>query len=142
MARVSTRLSRALGLAALAALVASTLPAHDETSAAGSLGGRVDDEAGSPLPGVTVEAAGPALPSPRVGVTDAAGGYHFSDLPAGWYDVTFRLENFVGVVRKGVVVDQPSLGCVQSAPVSLRKAAIAASRVGKKWAGSIVRVSP
>jgi TonB dependent receptor/Carboxypeptidase regulatory-like domain/TonB-dependent Receptor Plug Domain len=105
MARVSTRLSRAFGLAALAAFVASAFPVRAEMPAAGSLGGSVNDEAGSPLPGVTVEAAGPVPASPRIGVTDAAGVYRFSTLPAGRYDVTFRLLNFVGVVRKGIVVE-------------------------------------
>jgi hypothetical protein len=39
----------------------------------GAIEGRVTDEDGGALPGVTVEAASPALPAPRVGVTGAAG---------------------------------------------------------------------
>jgi outer membrane cobalamin receptor len=75
---------------------------------AGTLSGRVVDEAGGALPGVTVEAESPALSAPRVGVTDAAGSYRFDGLPPGSYRVTFRLLNFVGVARPGVAVESGS----------------------------------
>jgi hypothetical protein len=62
----------------------------------------VTDESGSALPGVTVEMTSPALGATRVGVTDESGGYRSESLPGGAYDVSFRLLNFVGMVRKGI----------------------------------------
>ncbi len=73
-------------------------------AAGGTISGRTSDESGGALPGVTVEVGGASLASPRVGVTDAKGVYAFPGLAEGAYDVTFRLLNFTGVVRKGVVV--------------------------------------
>ncbi len=86
-------------------------------AAAGVLSGRVSDESGGPLPGVTVEVEGPALSSMRVAITDAGGGYTLADLPAGSYQVSFKLLNFVGVVRKGIVV---GAGTAPTADATLR----------------------
>jgi len=72
--------------------------------AASSLEGKVSDDTGSPLPGVTVEVQGPALPSPGVAVTDADGRFRFDALPAGTYRVVYSLLGFLGVTREGVVV--------------------------------------
>jgi len=69
----------------------------------GAIEGRATDDSGAGLPGVTVEAAGPALPGARVGVTDATGAFHLPNLPAGTYSVSFRLLNFVGVERRTAV---------------------------------------
>lgn len=63
------------------------------------LQGRVADSSGSALPGVTVEARGPAV---RAVGTDPAGNYLFQALPAGLYEISFRLPSFVGLVRRGV----------------------------------------
>ena len=73
--------------------------------AGGSLAGRVADESGGALPGVTVEARG-GLAASRVTVTDASGDYRIDGLPPGPYEVAFRLINFVGVVRKNVGVTE------------------------------------
>ena len=70
----------------------------------GALEGRVTDDSGSELPGVTVEVSGLALTSPRVVVTDASGAYRADDLPEGVYRVAFRLLNFLGIVKDGVTV--------------------------------------
>ena len=72
--------------------------------AVGSISGRVTDESGGALPGVTVEARGAALPSGRVEVTDGSGAYRLANLPPGTYEVAFRLLNFVGVARRDVAV--------------------------------------
>jgi hypothetical protein len=88
---------RALGLFAAGLAAAGRLWA-------GTLGGTVRDESGAALPGVTIEVSGPALESARVAATDKTGAYRFEGLPAGSYDVAFRLLNFVGVARKGVAV--------------------------------------
>ena len=73
-----------------------------------SLEGRVTDDTGSPLPGVTVELQGPPLPSPRVVVDGRRRPVPIEELPSGTYRVAYRLLGFVGVVREAVVVDSPA----------------------------------
>ena len=95
---------RFMAAAALAAALFGlgvSLRAEDLTAA---IAGRVVDETGSGLPGVTVEAAGPAIDPARMAVTDAQGAYRMSDLPAGVYRVSFRLMGFQGVARDGLTV--------------------------------------
>ncbi len=89
--------------AALAALLLSAT-APGKAAETGTIEGRVTDESGAALPGVTVEAESSALPASRVGVTDASGSYRFEDLPPGPYRVSFRLLNFVGVARHDVTL--------------------------------------
>ena len=79
------------------ALIAACLLAAPCLAAAqdGGMTGTVTDDTGGVLPGVTVEAAGAALPvGPRVVVTDSDGGYAFAALPPGSYAVTFALAGF------------------------------------------------
>ena len=70
---------------------------------AASIVGRVTDESGAVLPGVTVTAKSPAL---QVGsastVTDAQGDYRLTPLSIGTYEVDFELSGFQGVRREGV----------------------------------------
>ena len=61
--------------------------------------GKVVDQSGGVLPGVTVAIAGPALPGGRTTVSDAEGLYRFAALPAGTYDVSFELEGFATIKR-------------------------------------------
>ncbi len=57
------------------------------------------------LPGVTVEAASPALlEKVRTSVTDGTGQYRVENLVPGLYTVTFTLPGFVTVRREGVDV--------------------------------------
>ena len=73
--------------------------------AQGSIGGVVKDGSGAVLPGVTVEAASPALiEKVRSVVTDGSGQYRIVDLRPGAYRVTFTLTGFSTVVREGVVL--------------------------------------
>ena len=58
----------------------------------GSIAGVVKDASGAVLPGVTVEAASPALiEKVRTAVTDGQGLYRIVDLRPGVYTVTFTL---------------------------------------------------
>ena len=60
-----------------------------------SLSGVVRDSSGAVLPGVTVEAASPALiEKVRTSVTDGNGRYQLIDLRPGAYSVTFTLAGF------------------------------------------------
>jgi len=68
-----------------------------------SLAGVVKDSSGAVLPGVTVEAASPALiEKVRSVVTDASGRYQVVDLRSGTYSLTFTLPGFSIVRREGI----------------------------------------
>ncbi|HVZ20103.1 MAG TPA: TonB-dependent receptor [Vicinamibacterales bacterium] len=70
-----------------------------------SLAGVVKDTSGAVLPGVTVEAASPALiEKVRSVVTDTSGQYKIVDLRPGTYSVTFTLTGFSTVKREGIVL--------------------------------------
>ena len=72
-------------------------------SAQGSIAGVVRDASGAVLPGVTVEAASPALiEKTRSAVTDGSGQYTIVDLRPGTYTVTFTLQGFSAVKREGI----------------------------------------
>src|SRR3979490_63461 len=68
-----------------------------------SIAGAVKDTTGALLPGVTVEAASPALiEKVRTVVTDGQGRYQIVDLRPGPYTVTFSLAGFSTVRREGI----------------------------------------
>ncbi len=68
-----------------------------------SLTGVVRDSSGAVMPGVTVEAASPALiERVRSAITDAAGLYRIVDLRPGTYTLTFTLPGFTTVQRAGI----------------------------------------
>jgi hypothetical protein len=72
-----------------------------------AIAGQVRDNTGAVLPGVTVEAASPALiEGRRIAVTDGQGRYSIVDLRPGTYSVTFMLTGFSTLVRQGI--DLPS----------------------------------
>ena len=69
----------------------------------GSIQGRVADETGGALPGVTVVVSGPALQIPQLTATTTGDGtYRFAELPAGVYRVSYELSGFQTVVREEV----------------------------------------
>src|SRR5215510_8714965 len=71
--------------------------------AQGTLTGAVKDQSGGVLPGVTVEAASPALiEKVRTAVTDGTGQYRITGLNPGTYSLTFRLSGFNAVKREGI----------------------------------------
>ena len=88
-------------LKCLALLVALLIPAT--VFAQASLTGTVRDASGAVLPGVTVEAASPALiEKVRTGVSDATGQYRIIDLRPGTYTLTFTLPGFSTVKRDAI----------------------------------------
>ena len=82
----------------LAALAAAVLLPTVALAQTGAIAGSVADETGGVLPGVTVEAASPALiGGVRATVTDGAGLYTIEALRPGTYSVTFTLPGFSNV---------------------------------------------
>src|SRR3981081_1428436 len=68
-----------------------------------TLAGTVKDASGGVLPGVTVEAASPALiEKTRTAVSDGTGQYRIEDLRPGVYTVTFTLQRLTGYKREGI----------------------------------------
>jgi carboxypeptidase family protein len=70
----------------------------------GTIEGKVIDQSGGIVPGVTVTLTSPILLSPRSSVTDSAGAYTFASLPLGDYTVSFELSGFKKVARSGLTV--------------------------------------
>ena len=86
---------------ALALMLVVILPAA--ASAQASITGVVRDTSGGVLPGVTVEAASPALiEKARSVVSDGGGQYRIVDLRPGVYTVTFTLAGFNTFIRDGI----------------------------------------
>ncbi|HLG55947.1 MAG TPA: TonB-dependent receptor [Vicinamibacterales bacterium] len=87
-------------------LVGVLLLAPTAVLAQASITGVARDSSGAVLPGVTVEAASPALiEKVRTAVTDGGGQYRIVDLRAGTYTVTFTLTGFSTSKREGIVLE-------------------------------------
>ena len=98
---MKTRLSRHLLFGALVVCAVVLLPTLAFAQA--QIVGQVRDESGGVLPGVTVEAASPALiEKVRTVVTDDQGRYRIEGLRPGAYKLTFTLTGFGTLVRDGV----------------------------------------
>jgi Carboxypeptidase regulatory-like domain len=96
---------RAIALAVMVVLGFVSLPTPSFGQALGTVAGVVKDASGAVLPGVTVEAASPALiERVRSVVTDGSGQYRIVNLPPGVYTVTFGLTGFSTLKREGVEV--------------------------------------
>ena len=85
----------------LVSVLVGTPSLAQETS--GTIAGTVKDATGGVLPGVTVEAASPALiEKVRVAVTDDSGNFKIVNLRPGTYTVTFTLPGFSTFKREGI----------------------------------------
>ena len=89
-----------------AVLCVAVLLVPRAASAQASIAGVAKDTSGAVLPGVTVEAASPALiEKTRSVVTDSNGQYKIVDLSPGTYTVTFTLAGFKTVRREEIVLE-------------------------------------
>ncbi|HRD01322.1 MAG TPA: carboxypeptidase regulatory-like domain-containing protein [Candidatus Saccharicenans sp.] len=71
----------------------------------GSIRGKIIDDNGMPLPGVSVTIRGPALLGSITSVTNQDGMYRAPGLPPGSdYEVKAELPGFESVVRRGIIV--------------------------------------
>ncbi len=97
MKRTRIQATGFLVFAATLALFAGQAWAQNPT---GTLTGRVSDDGGGALPGVTVSAESPALQGSRTTMTNENGSYKLAFLPPGVYQVTYGLEGFNTSVRE------------------------------------------
>ena len=93
-------LTRVLALVALAMLVAGSADAQLQT---GHLQGKVVDDQGAALPGVTVALAGGG--APQVQVTNTKGWFRFPNLGPGSYRLQAELEGFSTVDYPNIVIN-------------------------------------
>src|SRR5262249_27724239 len=83
--------------------VTVSVPSLAFAQATASITGVVRDTSGAVLPGVSVEAASPALiEKVRTVVTDNGGQYKIEQLRSGVYTVTFSLSGFNTLRRDGI----------------------------------------
>src|SRR5258705_7917133 len=94
---------RLVGAVCLAMLMQWPSVGWAQSVSSGSIAGVAKDTTGAVLPGVTVEAASPALiEKVRVVVTDAQGNYKILELRPGTYSVAFTLPGFATFRRDGI----------------------------------------
>ena len=92
-------------LCGLAVVLSACVPkaVYAQSDLTGSIAGIVKDDTGAVLPGVTVEAASPALiEKVRSVISDSQGNYQIVDLRPGMYTVTFTLPGFGTYKRDGI----------------------------------------
>ncbi|MDD8020735.1 MAG: TonB-dependent receptor [Acidobacteriota bacterium] len=68
----------------------------------GAITGTITDQAGAPLPGVTVTISASSLMAPRTYVTQARGTYRFPALPPGNYTIKAELQGFTTIVNENI----------------------------------------
>jgi len=85
-------------------LLASSAAFAQVSSTTGSINGKVTDNTGGVLPGVTVTASSPSMQGIRTDVTNEAGEYRFPAVAPGVYKLVYELAGFGTVNREGVQV--------------------------------------
>src|SRR5262249_13937481 len=93
---------RPIVLAIVAFFATATLASAQ--SQTGEIFGRVTDQSGAVLPGVTVTLTAPHLLQPLTAVTSETGSYQFPRLEIGTYAVKFELTGFKTVGNEDVRV--------------------------------------
>jgi hypothetical protein len=103
--------------------LALAAPAAAQTVSAttGALNGRVTDNTGAVLPGVTVTISSPSLMGTRTTVTTEEGQYRFPAIPPGVYQITYELAGFNSVKREEIRV---TLGFTATVNVELGVASL------------------
>jgi len=102
-AQTVRRLSRGLLLAGLTVMLAMPSIAEGQGTR-GEIAGRVTDDTGGVLPGVTVAVTNQETGMVRSFVSNEAGRYIASNLPPGPYELHAQLSGFRPVVRRNVQV--------------------------------------
>jgi outer membrane receptor protein involved in Fe transport len=96
------RLLRGASFVAISVLLSSAVASAQLSTA--QLSGRVADESGAVLPGVTITAIQTDTGQTRTAVTDASGTYVLPNLPTGPYRLEVSLSGFRTYVQTGIVL--------------------------------------
>lgn len=88
---------------AILALFAAGI-AFAQVAPSAKIEGKVSDDQGAPLPGVSIEATSPKMVGRATAVSDADGSFRLFSLPSGTYEITFSLQGFKTLIRSGIVV--------------------------------------
>ena len=92
------------GLALALFMIAGEAAAQSVSSTTGAINGRLTDNTGAVLPGVTMAISSPALMGIRTAVTGNDGNYRFPAVPPGDYKIVFELAGFTTVTREDIRV--------------------------------------
>jgi hypothetical protein len=84
---------------ALLVMVAGTVRAQSQS---GEIFGKITDESGAVLPGVTVTVTSPVLLQPLVATSSETGSFQFPRLEVGTYSVKFELAGFKTIVKADI----------------------------------------
>src|SRR5919206_1156012 len=96
------RFARSVSIGALGLLLTCSVAAAQLST--GQLSGRVTDESGAVLPGVTITATQADTGATRTVVTDDNGAYVLPNLPTGPYRLEAMLSGFRTHVQTGIVL--------------------------------------
>ena len=109
------------GLIAATTLVVSVALSGHAFAQSAAIRGRIVDEQGQTVPGVTVTLTNPRTGSTRTSDSDHEGLYRFAGLPPGEYDVRASRDGFAIVEQRATVIE---VGAIVHLDLSLRVAAI------------------
>ena len=98
-------MKRIIWTATVLVLALFTATAAYAQQTTGNITGRIVDDQGAAVPGVTVTARSAQTGFTRSDVSDAEGVYRLNALPVGTYDLTAELQGFSKVDQKGIVVN-------------------------------------
>src|SRR5918992_612629 len=119
MKRCFQRAALAVGVLVLAASAA--LAQGGGASSTATITGRVADNSGAVLPGVTVTASSPSMLGTQTAVTNEQGAYRFPAVPPGTYALTYELPGFNKLRREGIEL---RLGVTANINVELQVASL------------------
>ena len=102
--------------------IARPAAAQTVTATSGTINGRLVDNTGAVLPGVTVSISSPSMMGTRTAVTNQEGFYRFPAVPPGTYRMVFELAGFTTVDREGIDV---ALGFTATVNIEMTVAGIA-----------------
>ena len=83
-------------------IVAMTVPSFAQSAGGAQIKGRITDETGAALPGVTVELLGGRESAEAV--TTTTGDYSFDGVAPGTYQLSMRLINFATINHRDLTV--------------------------------------
>jgi Carboxypeptidase regulatory-like domain/TonB-dependent Receptor Plug Domain len=106
--------------AALLLALAAAMPAAAQRTT-GEIIGKITDQSGAVLPGVTVTLRGAGVPGAPTTVTSETGTYRFPVLPPGTYEVEYVLPGFSTVKRTDIPV---AVGGIVELDISMRVGAV------------------